>query len=113
MFIDSASTLKDEESVQDVSQYIPVCGMCCPAFRDIRMFFGIRLIVKDHSVSEKGNLLPLLHGLLFLNSSKGFVHKHHPTERTAHTMTFITPAVEHWLQHETAQWVTNHERSIG
>ena len=32
--------------------------------------YGIRYI-KDHSGSERGNLLPPLHGLLFPNSSKG------------------------------------------
>ena len=30
---------------------------------------------------------------------------HHPTERIAHTMAFVTPAVEHWLEREIAQWV--------
>ena len=34
-------------------------------------FNGIILVVKDHSDSERGNLLPPLHGLLFLISSKG------------------------------------------
>ena len=33
--------------------------------------YGIRHMVKNHSDSEKGNLLLLLHGLLFLISSKG------------------------------------------
>ena len=32
--------------------------------------YGVRHMVKDHSDSEKGNLLPP-YGLLFLNSSKG------------------------------------------
>ena len=30
---------------------------------------------------------------------------HHPTERIAHTMAFVTPVVEHWLVREIAQWV--------
>ena len=33
--------------------------------------YGVRHMVKDHSDSEKGNLLPSLYGLLFSNSSKG------------------------------------------
>ena len=33
--------------------------------------YGIRHMVKDHSDSERGKLLPPLHGLLFLISSKG------------------------------------------
>ena len=30
---------------------------------------------------------------------------HHPTDRLAHTMAFVTPVVEHWLECEIAQWV--------
>ena len=30
---------------------------------------------------------------------------HHPTDRIAHTTTFVTPVVEHWLEQEIAQWV--------
>ena len=29
---------------------------------------------------------------------------HHPTDRIAHTMAFVTPVVEHWLEREIAQW---------
>ena len=47
---------------------------------------------------------------------------HHPTDRIAHTMTFVTPVVEHWLDGEIAQWVlplkdqsdypSHHERTL-
>ena len=47
---------------------------------------------------------------------------HHPTDRITHTMTFVTPVVEHWLERETAQWVhpmkdnsdnkSHHERTL-
>ena len=30
---------------------------------------------------------------------------HHPTDRIAHTTTFVKPVVEHWLEWEIAQWV--------
>ena len=30
---------------------------------------------------------------------------HHTTDRIAHTMAFVTPVVEHWLEREIAQWV--------
>ena len=30
---------------------------------------------------------------------------HHPTNRITHTMAFVTPVVEHWLEREIAQWV--------
>ena len=36
---------------------------------------------------------------------------HHPTDRIAHTTAFVTPVVEHWLEHEIAQRV-HHEGSI-
>ena len=31
---------------------------------------------------------------------------HHPTDRIAHTMAFVTPVVEHWLEREIAQLET-------
>ena len=57
--------------------------------------YGIGHLVKDHSDSERGNLL-LPHGLLF----QGFFYMHHPTDRIAHTTAFVTPVVEHWLDRE-------------
>ena len=60
-------------------------------------------MVKDHSYSERGNPLPP-HGLLFLISSKGsFICK--ITNRITHTIAFVTPFVEHWLEQEIVQWV--------
>ena len=56
--------------------------------------YYIRHMVKDHSGSKRGNLLPP-HGLLFSISSKLFFYMH-PTDRITHTMAFVTPAVEHW-----------------
>ena len=69
----------------------------------IHGYMASRHMVKDHSDSEKGNPLPP-HRLLFLINSKGF-YMHHPTDRTAHTMAFVTPVMEHWLEQEIAQWV--------
>ena len=47
---------------------------------------------------------------------------HHPTDRIAHTTTFVTPVVVHWLEREIAQWVhpmkdrsddpSHHERTL-
>ena len=47
---------------------------------------------------------------------------HHPTDRIAHTTTFVTPVVEHWLEREIAQCVhpmkdrsddpSHHERTL-
>ena len=37
-------------------------------------------MVKDHSDSERGNLLPPLDILLFSISSKGFLYAQYPTE---------------------------------
>ena len=36
---------------------------------------------------------------------------HHPTDRIAHTMAFVTPVLEHWLEREISQWV-HYEGSI-
>ena len=59
--------------------------------------YGIRHMVKNHSDSERGNLL-LPHGPLFLISSKNSFICIIPTDRITHTTTFVTPAVEHWLE---------------
>ena len=40
-------------------------------------------------------------------SSKGSLY----ADRITHTMAFVTPVVEHWLEQEIAQWV-HHEGSI-
>ena len=71
--------------------------------------YGVRHMVKDHSDSERGNLLPP-HGLLFPISSKGSFICIIP-DRMTHTTAFVTPVVEHWLEREIAQWV-HHEGSI-
>ena len=56
-------------------------------------------MVKDHSDSERGNLLPP-HRLLFPISCKdSFICL------ITHTMFFVTPVVEHWLERKIAQWV--------
>ena len=36
---------------------------------------------------------------------------HYPTYRIIHTMGFVTPVVEHWLEREIVQWV-HHEELI-
>ena len=38
--------------------------------------------------------------ILFLISCKDFLYKHHPTDKTAHTTTFVTSVVEHWYELE-------------
>ena len=49
-------------------------------------------------------------------------YMHHSTDRIAHTMAFVTPVMEHWLEQEIAQWVhpmkdrsndpSHHERTL-
>ena len=82
--------------------------------------YGIRHMVKDHSDSERRNLLSP-HRLLFPISRKGSFICTIP-QRIAHTTAFGTPVVEHWLQREIAQWVhpmkdrsddpSHHERTL-
>ena len=62
-------------------------------------------------LSERGNPLPSLHGLLFSISTNGIFYIHLHTHRIKHTTAFITPVVEDWLNQEIAQWV-HHEGSI-
>ena len=63
----------------------------------LQLYIG-RHMVKDHSDSERGNLL-LTHGMLIPINSKSSFYKHHTTDRTGQdTMTFVTPVVEHSLE---------------
>ena len=34
------------------------------------------------------------------DATEGFYYMHHPTDRMANTMAFVTPIVEHWLERE-------------
>ena len=65
--------------------------------------YGIRDMVKDHSDSERGNALPP-HGLLFPTRTRFFLYAP-PNRQKTHTMAFLTPVMEHWLERETIQWV--------
>ena len=60
--------------------------------------YGNRYMVKDHSDSERGNLLPT-HGLLLSINSKSYFICTIPY-RIAHTTTFVTLVMEHWLEEE-------------
>ena len=89
-------------SVRKIALEICVC-VCVSLSLSLSLSLSIYIyiyiyiyMVKDHSNSERGNLLAP-HRLLFLISSKGFLHMHHPTDRIGHTMAFVTPVVEHWL----------------
>ena len=81
--------------------------------------YGFRHMVKDHSdrltpththtqsKREYENPLLSVHGLVFPISNKGsFICI--ILYRISHTMAFVTPVVEHWLEQEIAQWV-HHE----
>ena len=57
-------------------------------------YIGVRHMVKDHSDSEKGNLL-LPQRLLFLISSKSYFIC---IIRITHTMAFVASVLEHWLE---------------
>ena len=63
-------------------------------------------MVKDHSDSERRNPLPPLHGLLFPISNKGSFICRIPV-RIAHTMAFVTPVMEHWLEYEFSEAIEN------
>ena len=69
------------------------------------------IMVKDHSDSGIGNSL-LSYGLLFSNCSKGFLLYDHAIDRIVHTMAFVTPVVEHWLEREILNGSTKNDRSV-
>ena len=64
-------------------------------------------MVKYHSDSEKGNLLPP-----HVRLAARVILYHHPTDRITHITAFVTPVVEYWIEQEIAQWV-HHDRIAG
>ena len=47
-------------------------------------FYGVGLVVKDHSDSEREET-----GLAFFDQLQGIFYMHHPTDRIAHTMASV------------------------
>ena len=86
----------------------------------ILRLYGVGHMVKDHSDSERKPTATTW--VTLSNEQQGFFYMHHPTDRIAHTMAFVTPVVEHWLEREIAQWVhpmkdrsddpSHHERTL-
>ena len=57
------------------------------------------MVIWRQTYGKENKLLPL-HGLQFPISSKcSFIVQHHP-EWIAHTLAFVTPVMEHWLERE-------------
>ena len=73
--------------------------------------YGIRLMVKDHSDSERGNPLSPHRLLLSINSKGSFICTMY-TDRITHTTAFVTPVVEHWLEREIVQCVDTTHRTM-
>ena len=58
----------------------------------ILRLYGVRHMVKVHSDSERGNLLPPRGLFFFPINSKDSFYMHHPTDMLAHTTVFVTPS---------------------
>ena len=67
-------------------------------------------MVKDHSESERKPAATTTWATLS-NWQQGFFYMHNSIDRIEHTMAFVTPVVEHWVEREIAQWI-HHEGSI-
>ena len=65
-------------------------------------------MVNDHSNSVREKTCCHLYMKAYFDYQPGKLYMHHPTDKIAHTMAFLPPVMEHWLQQERAQWV-NHE----
>ena len=76
--------------------------------------FYLRLYCVGHMVTDNSarwKLATATWATLFRLAAKVLFYMHHHTDRIAHTIAFVTPVVEHWLEREIAQWV-HHEGSI-
>ena len=50
---------------------------------------GVVHMVKDHSNSERGNLLLPLHGFLYSINIQGTFYMHSPIDRIVHTIAYV------------------------
>ena len=57
--------------------------------------YGVGHMVKCHSDKKEETCFHHM-GYTFRSAAR-FFYKHHPTDRIAHTIAFVTPVVEHWL----------------
>ena len=62
----------------------------------------------DHSESETKLIAATTWATL---GQQVILYMHHPTDRIAHTTTFVTPVVEYWLEREIAEGV-HHEETL-
>ena len=58
--------------------------------------YGVRHIVKNHSGREETHCFHFM-GYSFQLAARDFL-MHHSTDTLVHTMTVVTPVVEHWLE---------------
>ena len=72
--------------------------------------YDIRHMVKNHSDSERGNLLPP-HRLHFPISSNSSFICIIPQREITHTTAFVTPVAEHWLETKWLNESTMYDRS--
>ena len=70
--------------IQD-NTYHSLCYTSCGALAGTR-----------NSCSERGNSFQLAARIIYI---------HHPKDRIVHTLTLVSPAVEHWLEQEIDQWI--------
>ena len=71
--------------------------------------YGVRHMVKDHSAREETRGRHVGYAFLSISSQGTFICI--IPDRIIHTMAFVKPVVEHWVEREIAQWV-HHEGSI-
>ena len=71
------------------------------------LIYGIRYMVKDHSAKEETHC----HHYYFWLAARVHIYMHHPTDRIAHIMVFVTPVMVGWFEREITQWA-HHEGSI-
>ena len=67
--------------------------------------YGVRHVVKDHKDSEKENPATLF------DKQQGIFYIHYPTDSIVHTMAYVKPIVERWMERKITEWV-HHEESI-
>ena len=65
--------------------------------------YGVGHMVKYHSDSERKPAAATW--AILSNQQQGFFYMHHPTDRIAHNMAFVTPVMEHWLVREISYYL--------
>ena len=62
------------------------------------------LLLRITLIAREGKAAAATTWVTLFSYQQGIFYVHYPTDRISHTMTFVTPVIEHWLEWEITEW---------